>query len=57
MWMCILCHCDVLADDIAVLGVKHCICLHCYVRETESGKRMDKPLRETLSALLNSLPD
>jgi recombinational DNA repair protein (RecF pathway) len=56
MYRCTLCHFDAPLDDAAVLRADgSCICLRCYGRETETGKRMPKALRRQLIAVLAEL--
>lgn len=56
MWECAICHFDCLADDIAIAGVNHCICLRCYGRVTESGKPMSRPLEKAIRDMLAQHP-
>lgn len=49
MYRCVICRFDVQFDDVAVPGGHGgCICVHCYRRETQTEKPMDKQLRKQL---------
>lgn len=53
MYRCAICRFDCPLDDVVVVRVRGgCICLRCFLRETESEKRMPKQLRRQLIAAL-----
>jgi hypothetical protein len=53
MSTCTICHFEVEMDDVElVIGDSHCVCLSCYIRESESERPMPKALRrEIIEAL------
>ena len=56
MLSCILCRFDTELDDVAVQGPGHrCICLRCYLRETDSARPMPRELRLAIAATLAAL--
>jgi hypothetical protein len=56
MFACIICHFSVPLDDTVVAGRNgRCICLRCYVRETESDRPMTPSLRKDLDLALSSI--
>jgi hypothetical protein len=55
MFICMICHFDAPLDDTVVSGPSgRCICLRCYLRETESMRPMAPSLQRDLSDVLLS---
>ncbi len=58
MSACVICHFEILADDIVLSGgARRCVCLSCYERETQTHLTMPKPLRRQLTAILDAIPE
>ncbi len=56
MYTCIICHFAAPLDDSVVSGRNgRCICLRCYLRETESDRPMTKELRRDLALALSGI--
>jgi hypothetical protein len=56
MYTCIICHFSATLDDAVISGRNgRCICLRCYLRETESDRPMTKELRRDLSLALSGI--
>lgn len=57
MFTCIICHFAAPLDDTVVSGRSgRCICLRCYLRETETERHMAPSLRRDLSHALSGVP-
>ena len=55
MRTCRLCRWQVLLDDVAItLRGDRCICLRCYLRETQSTRVMPKDYRRQIDDALQS---
>jgi hypothetical protein len=53
MYQCVICKFEVQLDDaVAPTAGGHCVCLRCFVRETESERPMDKGYRQSILAVL-----
>jgi hypothetical protein len=53
---CILCAFETELDDaVIVAGTGRCVCLRCFLRETNNEKPMDKHLRRELVATLAAI--
>ncbi len=56
MFTCIICHFGTTLDDTVVAGRNgRCICLRCYVRETDSERPMTSSLRRDLATALSGI--
>jgi hypothetical protein len=57
MFPCIICRFEHELDDVAVMASTgdQCICVRCFVRETDSAKPMPKELRRQLTAVLTEI--
>jgi hypothetical protein len=53
MYLCVICRFAVELDD-AVVPTSNgtCICMRCFVRETESEKPMDRAFKESIETVL-----
>lgn len=50
---CVICRYAIELDDVVLAGgVRGCICLRCFARETGTERPMPKPLRRDLEAVL-----
>jgi hypothetical protein len=57
MYTCGVCHFQVEMDDVSLPGPNgHCVCLGCYLRETDQWQAMPKALRNELTAVLTDAP-
>ena len=55
MKTCIICRFETELDDVAVEGHgERCVCLRCFTRETDTARRMPKPLRREVIAILDA---
>jgi hypothetical protein len=55
MYTCGVCHFQVEMDDVSLPGPNgHCVCLGCYLRETDQWQAMPKALRNELTAVHRS---
>lgn len=54
MFNCRICKFGYELDDVAVGGAISVICVRCYARETGTEIKMPKPLRRSLSEVLDS---
>jgi hypothetical protein len=53
MYLCVICRFAVELDDAVVpTPTGTCVCMRCFVRETESAKPMDRDLKLTIEAVL-----
>jgi hypothetical protein len=53
MSTCVLCRFEVVTDDVALTGPQgRCICLRCYLRETETAQPLSKALRQEVESCL-----
>jgi hypothetical protein len=56
MRTCIICRFDTELDDIVTEGTNwRCICLRCFVRETDNQRPMPKSLRRELIVALSQI--
>ncbi len=56
MYTCVICRFETELDDvIAPVASGRCVCLRCYVRETQTALSMPKALRQDVSATLASV--
>ena len=58
MYTCIVCHFEIVLDDVAVESQSgHSICLRCYTKLTDTEQPMPKDLRREVEAFLHALAD
>jgi hypothetical protein len=56
MSTCVLCRFEVEADDVALGGPQgRCICLRCYLRESETEQPISKALRREVESCLSEI--
>lgn len=56
MLRCILCAFETELDDAVIVASNgRCVCLRCYLRETNNAKPMDQRLRRELVATLAAI--
>lgn len=56
MFTCLICRFDTELDDVAVpMQGGRCICLRCFVRETDTAKPMPKLLRRQIGSALATI--
>jgi hypothetical protein len=54
----VICRFDVEMDDVELpMGDGHCVCLSCYMRESESTRPMPKALRREIIEALALMPE
>ena len=57
MYRCVLCHFDVVLDDVVISGGPRCICLLCYERICETQIRATKAYLRQLMSAANEVPN
>ena len=56
MYLCVICRFAVELDDAVVPTASGtCVCVRCFVRETETTVQMDRGLRQSIDAVLAEL--